>query len=623
VAGAPVDVIGAPRAPETGTDVERKAYVLLGQGATDGDGRYRIEALRARSARFLQVYALAGAAGAGFGCVKLDPDAERPAADIRLLPEQVIRGRLVDVNGQPAAGIEVGLSVVYRASPPAGAGRFDSPSMGRGYAWSIFPEDLRAWPKSAKTDGQGRFTLTGVGRGLNVSLSVRDPRFAQQRLDLQTDETDGPKEVSVALHPSTIIEGRVLAADTGGPIPNAVIAVRASPGRSGGMVTTKFRADDQGRFKINPYAGTYFRISAFPPEGQPYLAREFELAWTKGAVKKEMDFTLARGVLIRGKAIEEGTGRPVARASVHFFPINRSGDVVSGLEAIVASRDDGSFQVAVPPGKGYLMVLGPTLDYIPQQIAGAKLYFSGQPGGWRFYAHDIIAYDVKAEAKAHELTATLRPGKTLRGRVAGPGGEAVKDAVALTRQQLDPLNLTWQGHNFIHAHDGRFELPGFDPEKAAPVYFLDADHQWGAAVELSGKQAGLDPTVRLQPCGQARARFVGPDGKPVAKLVVWPYSQILMTPGPSPIGFVDRGTELAADAAYLPNVDPKHHRNDLATDAEGRITLPALIPGAPYRISDWSTVNVQGKGYQLRKDFTVKPGETVDLGDILVEKPEP
>ena len=50
--------------------------------------------------------------------------------------------------------------------------------------------------------------------------------------------------------------------------------------------------------------------------------------------------------------------------------------------------------------------------------------------------------------------------------------------------------------------------------------------------------------------------------------------------------------------------------------------LPDLIPGVPYRIVDWSTVNVQNRGIQLRKDFTVKPGETVELGDILIEKPE-
>src|SRR5262249_38779768 len=160
----------------------------------------------------------------------------------------------------------------------------------------------------------------------------------------------------------------------------------------------------------------------------------------------------------------------------------------------------------------------------------------------------------------------------------------------------------------------------FDPEKPAPAYFLDAEHEWGAAVELSGKQAGEELTVRLQPCGQARARFVGPDGKPVAKLNVWPYFHLLMTPGAVRGFSADRGEQLAADEAFLPNVDFKHYPNGPTTDADGRVTLPDLIPGAPYRITDWSARSVQEKGIQLRKDFTVGPGQTVDLGDILVEK---
>jgi hypothetical protein len=246
------------------------------------------------------------------------------------------------------------------------------------------------------------------------------------------------------------------------------------------------------------------------------------------------------------------------------------------------------------------------------------MYFSGQRGGRRFYAHDIVSYEAKAGAGSLELTATLRPSRAIKGRVAGPAGEMVKDALVLSRQQLDSINLTWQEYNFIHAREGRFVLPGFDLEKSSPVYFLDAEHKWGTAVELSGKPSDQELTVRLQPCGQANARFVGPDRKPVAKLRLGPYVQLLMTPGSRTLGLVDKGESLWADAAYLPNIN----WNEFATDNDGRITLTALIPGAPYRISDWSTVNVQGKGYQIRKDFTIKPGEIVDLGDILVEKPE-
>jgi hypothetical protein len=619
-AGVPVDIIGAPRTPTADGAPERDGFVVLAQGSTDSDGRFRIEAARTSSSGFAGVHALAGAAGPGtaFGCVELHPDAPAPSAEIRLQPEQVIRGKLVDINGRPAAGVAVQVDTVYGSSPLPGA-RFDSPDFGSTAVLSVLPVALRAWPKAVTTDAQGRFTFTGIGRGLAVWLSVHDPRYAQHRFVLEGGDRADGKDVSLALHPSTIIEGRVLAADTGRPIPDAVISTKASFGMFGAMFTTRFRADGQGRFRINPSAGDYFRVRAIPPTGQAYLPGEAEFEWTKAAVKKELDLNVPRGVLIRGKVTEQGTGRPVPGAGVRFFAMRRPGGMASGD---VAAGKDGSFQFAVPPGEGIVMVLGPTLDYIPQEIASGKLYASPRRGGLRFYAHDIVAYEVKAGEASREANATLRPGKTLNGRVVGPTGQTVDDAVILTRQQIDPINLTWQGHSFVHARDGLFELHGFDPEKTAPAYFLDADHQWGAAVELLGKQAGEELTVRLQPCGQARARFVGPDGKPVARLNVVPYFHLLMTPGTTRQMRVDGGDQPAADAAFLPNVDFRHYPNGPSTDADGRVILPDLIPGAPYRISDWSTRGDQEKGTPLRKDFTVKPGETLDLGDILVEKPE-
>ncbi len=625
-AGVPVEVVGVPRRPTAGTDVQKVAFVLLGQGTTDGDGRFKIEATRASSARVLEAFVLAGAAGSGsaFGCLKVYPDASQASLEMHLRPEQIIRGRLVDVSGQPAAGVEVSLHNVFAASPLADSRDFDSPSFGSGYISSAPALGLRTWPKTVKSDADGRFALGGIGRGLSALLFVQDPRFAQQRFDIPAADRDETKEVTLALQPATVIQGRASAADTGRPIADAVISVRASSGLGGGMSTTKFPADNQGRFTISPYSGDYFRMRVFPPDGQPYLARELEFAWTKGSVMKELDVTLPRGVLIHGTVTEDGTGSPVEGASVQFFPVKPPGDIIHGFEAIVVSKADGSFDVAVPSGKGHLMILGPTLEYVPQEISGGKLYASGQPGGIRLYAHDIIAYEFKNGESSLKVSATLRPGKTLKGRIVGPAGEPVPDAVILDRQQLDPLNLTWLTHHYISAHAGRFEVHGFDSEKPSPVYFLDAEHQWGAAVEFSGKQAAEELTVRLEPCGQAKARFVGPDGKPVAKLELGPYARLVITPGPSNSGYFDRGLEPAADETYMGSVDPKHYvrPHDPVTDADGRITLPDLIPGAHYRIVDWSTVNVQNKGVQLRKDFTVKPGETVDLGDILIEKPQ-
>jgi hypothetical protein len=48
------------------------------------------------------------------------------------------------------------------------------------------------------------------------------------------------------------------------------------------------------------------------------------------------------------------------------------------------------------------------------------------------------------------------------------------------------------------------------------------------------------------------------------------------------------------------------------------VIFPVLIPGATYQILDVSNEGVR----PIRKEFTIKPGETLDLGDIRIEKPE-
>ncbi len=159
------------------------------------------------------------------------------------------------------------------------------------------------------------------------------------------------------------------------------------------------------------------------------------------------------------------------------------------------------------------------------------------------------------------------------------------------------------------------------PGDSRAIYLLDAEHEWGAAVLVSGKLSGGEVTVRLEPCGKALARFVGPYGKPVAGHQ--PHFEFVATPGPSwPSRSAKDQAELAADADLAANVDRKHHAVGTRTDAEGRLAMSALIPGAMYRILDFSAANGKSMQIQVRKEFTVKPGETLDLGDILIEKPD-
>jgi hypothetical protein len=547
------------------------------------------------------------------GWVDLNPDAKEPGAEIKLLPEQPIRVRLVDVNGAPAKGAEIG---VMNIGHPNNNGLPDGVMI-----WTNPPEGMLTWPRPVKTDDQGRATVPGIGRGLNVILTVRDLRYARQDLYIDPRTGAAEKETTHALRPARIFEGRVLAADTGAPVPNAMISIAASESQFGSMLNTRFRADAQGHYTANPTAGEFFRVYAYAPEGQPYLVPEVEVPWTKGAVKKALDIRVPRGVVIRGKVAEAGTNRPLAGASIQFIPVgyqNPEG-TLSGWQAMAASRPDGSFQVVVPPRKGHLLVFGPTPDYVAEEIGHNRLY-GDKPGGPRHRAHAIIPYDVKAGEPPREVAAALRPGATIKGRVEGPDGQTVIGASIITTLHISALSTLWRFADDVKVRDGRFELHGVDPEKPARISILDAEHEWGATLDVSGKQAGEDLTIRLEPCGRAKVRFVGPDGKPVAKHQ--PHFEIVATLGPSNMSRDKKDqAEPSADSEFVANIDRKHYWRFPTTDAEGRITLVDLIPGALYRIIDFSTVRDPKKGPQVRKDFSVKPGETLDVGEILIEQP--
>ena len=297
-----------------------------------------------------------------------------------------------------------------------------------------------------------------------------------------------------------------------------------------------------------------------------------KFAWTKGAVRKELDIKLPRGVLVRGKVTEAGTNRPLAGSSIQFIPVRARGGrgVLSGSQAIVASHGDGSFDIAVPPGKGHLLVFGPTGDYLLDSI-GSNRIFNDRPGGLRYYAHAILPYEAEAGEPPREVAAALRPGATIKGRVEGPDGQAVADAVI--------ISALYPGSK---VRDGRFELHGVAPEGSARIAILDPAHEWGATAEVSGKPTGEEPTIRLQPCGKAKARFVGPDGKPVARHQ--PIFEFVATPGPSQFSLDEKDrAELLADADYVANIDGEHYGRPPSADAEGRIVLPDLVPGATYR----------------------------------------
>jgi hypothetical protein len=96
---------------------------------------------------------------------------------------------------------------------------------------------------------------------------------------------------------------------------------------------------------------------------------------------------------------------------------------------------------------------------------------SGKPGGQRYYPDALLALDLKPGAAPADVAVKLRRGVTVKGRVLRPDGKPLAEGVAVCRSYI-PWGFEF-GQNLL-VIDGDFELPGCDPEKAEPVFFLDA-----------------------------------------------------------------------------------------------------------------------------------------------------
>lgn len=470
------------------------------------------------------------------------------------------------------------------------------------------PGEKLPWPAPVTTDAQGRFLLRQLNRTQGVAVQVRDGRFA--RAIFSIPEQSKESEVTFSLAPAQIIEGRILAADTLKPIPNAHFTVYASDRDDdlflGSGIGMDGDADARGQFRAIPFAGKAFTVTAYAPDGQPYLTTMKGFKWPKGAVKHQLDVKLNRGVLVRGRVIEEGNGKPISRAVVQYVPRrdnpNQRSEIIAQWQGAVSTGPDGVFQIIVIPGKGHLLARAEPPDFIPKETSSGQLD-GNSPSGFRLYPHGLVSLDLSPDEQPKDLVVALRRGVTVRGRVVGPDGEPVSKCVMLHR--LDGIGESMWWRHAVDVLDGQFEIRGLDPSQTIPVYFLEAKKQWGACVQISGKEVGKSITVRLEPCGRAVARYADADGRPVANhsptlyLAVTP-GKLRITPGPG----------LSADEDFINNIDRHNYWEGPRTDKDGRVTLPALIPGAIYHVARFQN------GWKLHKEFTVRSGETVDLGDI-------
>ena len=276
---------------------------VTGPFRTNGEGRFQATAAVGPARPAWGVFALAAAQHHGHVRVGIDKWTRATEITIKLDQEHMIRGRLIDTQGQPVAGATVrpilvsGVGTTYETLIPT------EPIPP--YASPVLP--------AVTTDDKGRFLLAGLGKS-EVWLEVTHEGFATQRVhprpSLRADATD----TAFSLVAARVLEGRVTYGPTGKPAAGAqVVAV------TGFANVVQCTTDGDGRYSVQSVPGRFAFAQGLSTVGQPYLVEKKGLTFSQSA-RLEADLTLQPGVLVRGRVTESPSGKPVAGAWCSIVP---------------------------------------------------------------------------------------------------------------------------------------------------------------------------------------------------------------------------------------------------------------------------------------------------------------
>ncbi len=256
------------------------------------------------------------------------------------------------------------------------------------------PASLSMLIPPAKTGPDGRFQLRGAGRERIVSITIQGARVQTRVMQAmtcagssQSIQPAGPQmgqmETNILIHaigfehiavPGREVEGDVVYAATGQPVPNVVIRPRTTYPDPFKTLYPLLRWRPDRAIRDTTDARGHYRLGGLPVghpvelattlgDRTPYRPMFQERPNAPGLGPARLDFKLARGIPVDGKVTDRTTGKPVA-AFVEYLPTLENPNLSSiqdiSLFEPIATRPDGSFTLSALPGPG--VVLATVMD---------------------------------------------------------------------------------------------------------------------------------------------------------------------------------------------------------------------------------------------------------------------
>jgi RNA polymerase sigma factor (sigma-70 family) len=634
-----------PRVPKTEPQSEDDIEIPQ-RGQTDAEGRFQFELPRSDIKPEWKLALIAAADGYGVAWTFWDAIEKGGELTLRLVKDQPIDGRIVSSEGKPLAGVRVSIHAL--AEPIEAKLEAFIALWQREWRTALHETTQRMFLPLGKvlapvtTDKDGHFRVSGAGAERFVVLRMRGAGVAQESLHVvnragfdaaavnkavldripaelrypgQPPLLYGPK-LTYVVPAARRIEGTVREVGSGKPVPS--LRIHIGTGYGEGMVAI---SDKEGRYHFDRVTKVkQYLLNADPPANTTWLMSGARINDTEGVQPLTVDFTVAHGIVLRGRVIDKATGKGVG-GGIRFVPLpgNKFADK-PGYDSFKYERltrlvsSDGRFKFPVIPGLGVLTVqvdgeekanggqaINPykaaefdTKDRALVPINEKDGYFTAIDNSIEFFgrSHVVKVIDLAPDAGTAECDLFLERGQTLTVKIEDADGKPLRGTT------VAGVTAVWPSP--IPIKDATFTVFALDPKKPRRLLLYHGERNLAGSLLVRGDEKE-PPTARLTPTGAVSGRILDREGQPIAGAEIQ-----LSSP------------EQAANVLYQ-QLDQK--RKPIHTDKEGRFRITGIVPEVKFNLNIY-----QGRTFLVGEPRIgvrqVKSGETLNLGDVKV-KPGP
>jgi hypothetical protein len=568
---------------------------------------------------------------------------------LRLRPDVPITGRIVNTEGKPLAGVS--MSTLFLCTPDPSLDDFlatwkdnmkeqlRGPSPDRRRDLMPNPEHipLERITGPMVTDRDGRFTVRGAGADRLLYLRISGTGLARSTVcvvarpgfdpkpyndELQKKDYErlrqlgfrglNPPDFTAVAEAGKEVSGVVTDRTTGEPIRGCRLYAPGAFNDGGGV---RAQTDAKGRYLLSGLrkgdGDTSISIDA---PGTTYLAVHVRAGAAAGPAPVRLDIRLRKGAVVTGQVIDKRTGDPEPDGPFGSFRfVTLPNNTFFAADPESARNTDA---LTIGPSAQYLKfcwvtVPGPVLILYRDGIMRYRqavpdpdhkeLFKARDDGGWSVVTadgsllpldghHAVKVLDVKENAE-NKVDLIVDSGVTAQLTVRDTDGKPLTGAwlAGITDGRPATSRLA-KATTTVYA---------LDPASPRVLSVYHPERHLGVLVTVRGDEK--EPVVaKLGPLGRLTGRLLGPDGKPLVGATV----KLLAARS------LDNDLYEAANEGKGPVCTE--------TDKDGRFTRTDLLPAMTFEFAC-----SKGGAYYVGKPrvglLKVKPGETLDLGDRVLE----